>query len=424
MEIVKKARQIIEESPQYHNNITLACKPSDYDSRDYKYHLLLPYKQNVVKDSKNYVVDYRKNLPPVWNQGNLGSCTCASSCWGFKAYQEIEQGDFPNHGLSVAYLYSLAKNNDGDPSQPGSQLKVVMKMLQQYGVCTEDKYPYNVLTRDYNLPLPPAELNTEAANYKINTYAQICDSTDATDNRKLEARIDKLRQAILNEGPIEIAIIVTDNFMNLPPDYILEFPEGRILGGHALCLCGFNDQKELFIVRNTWSENWGDKGYCYMPYKWVTYTFSYDDVHPIPFFLEAWSSVDVVVPKVAKTIQLIIGKNTALVDNIEIYLDQPPIVKNNRTLVPLRFLADNLGFLTNYNNDTITLQKPDGSLSIVLQIGQNIAHVNGKIFNLDQPPIIDESTNRTLVPVRFISETTNYDVQWNQDLQTILVKQK
>jgi C1A family cysteine protease len=42
-----------------------------------------------------------------------------------------------------------------------------------------------------------------------------------------------------------------------------------LLGGHELCLIGFDDSKELFIVMNSWGSSWGDKGFCYIPYSYL-----------------------------------------------------------------------------------------------------------------------------------------------------------
>jgi len=46
------------------------------------------------------------------------------------------------------------------------------------------------------------------------------------------------------------------------------------LGGHALLAVGFDDDKQVFIVRNSWGEEFGDKGYCYIPYEFFSSSFT------------------------------------------------------------------------------------------------------------------------------------------------------
>ena len=42
------------------------------------------------------------------------------------------------------------------------------------------------------------------------------------------------------------------------------------LGGHAVLAVGYNDAGQRFIVRNSWGSKWGKKGYCFMPYAYLT----------------------------------------------------------------------------------------------------------------------------------------------------------
>ena len=49
------------------------------------------------------------------------------------------------------------------------------------------------------------------------------------------------------------------------------------LGGHAVMAVGYNDANKMFIIRNSWSKNWGDLGYFYMPYSYITDTNRADD---------------------------------------------------------------------------------------------------------------------------------------------------
>lgn len=51
---------------------------------------------------------------------------------------------------------------------------------------------------------------------------------------------------------------------------VMPQPGDKVRGGHAVTAVGFDDFKQVFIVRNSWGEGWGDKGYFYMPYEYIT----------------------------------------------------------------------------------------------------------------------------------------------------------
>jgi C1A family cysteine protease len=54
-------------------------------------------------------------------------------------------------------------------------------------------------------------------------------------------------------------------------------PTEKRLGGHAVMAVGYDDAKQVFLVRNSWSKAWGDQGYFYMPYFYITDTNRADD---------------------------------------------------------------------------------------------------------------------------------------------------
>lgn len=96
---------------------------------------------------------------------------------------------------------------------------------------------------------------------------------------------------------------------------------------------------------------------------------------------------------------------------VEIEFDQPAIISENRTLVPLRKIFETLGAEVQWDDVTrkVTANKNGRIVSIV--IGSNELYVNGTVVILDVPAKI--INNRTLVPARAISEAYECKVQWN-----------
>ncbi|PKM77844.1 MAG: hypothetical protein CVU90_05185 [Firmicutes bacterium HGW-Firmicutes-15] len=332
-EIVYQLRRFFENLPKEHNGYPLRYFPSPYDPRDYIYTNLI----GAAADEPAVSIDYRPNLPPVFDQEQRGSCVACASIWTIKAYEEIKQGDYPADGLSAAFLYSLCKQNDGMPSEEGTQPKTAMKVLQKYGVCPENTMPYSTLT-DLPAPLVPnvsGKALDAAAVFRIETYAQLCSSYDLNRDQVLNA----MRQALKREGPFMIALLVYDNF---EPDEnnFLPLPEGSVRGGHAVGIVGDLPNRGCLILRNSWGADWGDKGYAYLPYEWISRMSNMRWC-----VLEAWTATDITLPKLAAHIEITPGMKFMKVDGKRVALNQPVILsKVANPLLPMKAIAEKMGY--------------------------------------------------------------------------------
>ncbi|KAF0196609.1 MAG: hypothetical protein FD169_862 [Bacillota bacterium] len=101
-------------------------------------------------------------------------------------------------------------------------------------------------------------------------------------------------------------------------------------------------------------------------------------------------------------------------------LDVAPVIQSGRTLVPFRVLFEALGASVQWNDATSTVTGVKGSTTVSLVIGSTNATVNGKAIKLDVAPTIIKG--RTLVPVRFVSENLGADVTWVPSKQTVVVR--
>lgn len=111
-------------------------------------------------------------------------------------------------------------------------------------------------------------------------------------------------------------------------------------------------------------------------------------------------------------ILLSIGSEYCSVDCNVFELDAPPFIFKNRTVVPIRFIAETFGGIVDWNNmlRTITINFKKRNLEIELSLEKNSASINGKQVNLDVQPIIEKG--RTFVPIRFIGEAIGCKVEW------------
>lgn len=108
-------------------------------------------------------------------------------------------------------------------------------------------------------------------------------------------------------------------------------------------------------------------------------------------------------------------------DGHELFFDQAPVNRSGRVLVPLRVIFQEMGAEIQWDQKTQTVTATKGAKTIVLTIGSKIAYVDGKAVTLDVPGTL--MNNRTLVPVRFIAQGLDASVDWKQDLKTVIITQ-
>ena len=99
--------------------------------------------------------------------------------------------------------------------------------------------------------------------------------------------------------------------------------------------------------------------------------------------------------------------------------DVPPIIEKGVTLVPFRVILENFGATVNYEHTTKKVNVYKDGLNINLKVGDKTAYVNDKGYTLLVPAKIYEA--RTLVPLRFISEALNAQVDWNNTTKTVTI---
>ena len=102
-----------------------------------------------------------------------------------------------------------------------------------------------------------------------------------------------------------------------------------------------------------------------------------------------------------------------------IFPDQKPVIKNDRTLVPLRAIFEAMGATVDWDNDTRTVYSTKGEVSLSLAIGSNLLYKNGTPIEIDVPAEI--INDRTMVPVRAIAEAFGSQVDWDEYSRTVLI---
>jgi len=207
-------------------------------------------------------VDLRSKCSPIVDQGQLGSCTANAIASGVREYVLINDEKRPLIGLSRLFVYWNEREMENTINEDsGASLRDGMKVITKIGVCSELTMPYDT---DKFTVAPTDFQIREAGQYKLTGYQRI-------------SNLPQMKDALLHNHPIAMSTTLFESFESdeTAKTGIVPMPQEneQQLGGHAMCIVGYDDKLNggCLIVRNSWGESWGDKGYCYIPYTMIKY---------------------------------------------------------------------------------------------------------------------------------------------------------
>lgn len=300
---------------------------SPHDPRDWPLSRIVPTAPTAALPPE---IDL-SHLVPIRDQGQCGTCVSFAGTGIMDAFQKRAH-TIPQGGLSPLFLYARCKAQDGIPDQEGTFPRVALEVMRKEGICPESALPYSKLSQQACLTMPQiTEAHMQAAlQYKIKAYARIYS-------------LQEIKQALAAGKLVMPGVLVTESFMK-PLNGVLPEPSGRILGLHAVYLCGYSDSKKAVRMANSWGASWGDKGFCWIPYDVLEWKADIG----MEFMMEAWAVEVEYTPE--DKIEMWVDKNTAIVNGVEVQLDVPPTIKDGRVLVPLRFVSEALGRSVHWDN--------------------------------------------------------------------------
>ena len=225
-------------------------RPDLPDKRDY-------YFQFAKGAALPNVADLRADMSRVEDQGDIGSCTANAWVGAIEYLDKAKDGHYRN--WSRLFLYYNERSLHGNVhSDSGAELRDGAKALAKQGICVETHWKYEVSKFKMK---PPASCYEEGVKHQALKYS----------------RVDQIEEAMLsalaNKNPIVLGFTVYESFESdavaktgLVP---IPKPTEKVMGGHAVLAVGYDRTKKLFIVRNSWGGDWGDRGYCYFPFDYL-----------------------------------------------------------------------------------------------------------------------------------------------------------
>lgn len=121
------------------------------------------------------------------------------------------------------------------------------------------------------------------------------------------------------------------------------------------------------------------------------------------------------------TISFNVGSSIVNINGEDVEVEKPYIVGEGVTLVPIRVISESFGAEVNWDGDTKTVTVVDGDTTIVVTVGSKTATVNGEEKELEEAPELTEN-GFTMIPLRFISENLGAEVGYVHETQAITVE--
>lgn len=205
--------------------------------------------------------DLRSSCPPVYDQGELGSCTANAIGGAF----EFEQGKLALQQFvpSRLFIYYNERDMEGTVGQDsGARIRDGIKSVVQLGVCPEPEWPYSadltIVTKK-----PPSQAFTDALQNKAIAYHRVSQS------------LNQMKGCLADGYPFVFGFTVYESFESdqVAKTGIVPMPDPNTeqqVGGHAVMAVGYDDKQQRFLIRNSWNTDWGMAGYCTMPYAYLT----------------------------------------------------------------------------------------------------------------------------------------------------------
>lgn len=204
-------------------------------------------------------VDFREMFNEIRNQGSQNACA-AFTIAAILEFMSRENPMAPKD-LSEAFIYYNARKLSNESHlDNGTSFYNAIKGTMEAGVCGEDLYPY---AEEIFSVTPSADAIEQAKKFTVVKALSV------------EPTVIDIKAAVASGYPVAGSFRIFDSFSNGNRGFVEMPTEEDLSQGqqdyyHGMTIVGYSDDYNIFVVRNSWGPKFGDKGYCYVPYDYVS----------------------------------------------------------------------------------------------------------------------------------------------------------
>lgn len=350
-------------------------------------------------------------------------------------------------------MLKFEKPANNSPNNVANRVKIAYDFAVQFGAKTERRLPFPSYKVDWNqrqtsacvafaltmaqrvklygltrkwIPLAPLSLWEDSGAADGASVSVVCETLkqigveNIIDGLKLRYRAigckdlggdyAEICKSIDAGNPVAIALSVDSSFGKRAGGIEPKYPRSPVVG-HAVCVIGYKyiDGMLYLVAKNSHGDPIGNGGIVYIP---ETRTLR-ESI--------ALTGETTIISRKAGEIKIKNKSKYAEVDGMGASMPRAAYIKNNRLLVPVRFVADALGCVVEWSAETATasLQSEEGT--VFLQIGSDEIVRNDKKVKMDAAPEIAGS-GTMMIPARYIAEALNCTVSWDESSGTATFK--
>ena len=238
-------------------DVTFGAEQPSAEEVDRRPQAINPYAANASAELPASA-DLTEYLPPIGDQGELGSCTAWAAGYASATYTANRQYGWgatsSSHQASPGYLYNTLIAVDSLPCGSGTYITTAVDLLVSRGCSSLATVAY---MDDQCIDSPDED---DAGNFRVGSY-----------NRVVQTDRNAVKGELAAGRIIVFGAELYDDFLQFTGDDVYTgsgrfLTEGNLHAAHAMALVGYDDSRGAYRIMNSWSTLWGDRGFAWMDY--------------------------------------------------------------------------------------------------------------------------------------------------------------